>query len=253
MFDYKSTAESGNRPPKAMQYDRRYFEDNIKGYMTLNVEGRESLELKIDAEQVAIGSKIYSQQFNSRNLTVEFGILGESIEDMQKKYNELKLLLYKTEDVPISFDDEPGLFFYGRLSSIEKPDYLTGEFALGSFSIYCQNPMKFSSEKQTGSRITVQSPVETTPERIEVRLLRGTSLNIRNKNTGEAIKINGAAIYTGDLVVFDFDDGTIFVNGKDMTDIADRDSAFEYFYVHRGDILECDNGIMTIYVREVYL
>lgn len=124
---------------------------------------------------------------------------------------------------------------------------------MGTYEIYCQNPLKYSKLKQSGNQITVNSPIETTPEKIEVVLTRESSIKIQNKTTGKSIKITGASIYSGDKLLFDFDQGMLFVDGVDKTSILDLDSDFENFYIHRGDVLECDNGKMVIYCREVYL
>ena len=107
--------------------------------------------------------------------------------------------------------------------------------------------------KEFSTTVTIDSPVETTPRKIEVKMTGNTSLQIENKNTAKKIKITGASIYIGNIVLFEFDQGKVFVNGVDRTAILDLASDFENFYIHRGDILTCNNGIMTIQASEVYL
>lgn len=253
MIDYRSTVESMELPPKAMRYADRYLENQIQGYLTLDVYGRESLELEIQSEDVHVGSIIATQKIKSRYLSIEYGILCDDFEDGQKKINKLKQFLYREEDVPITFKDELMIYFYGRLSKIEQAEFLSKEFVTGKIEIFCQDPLKYSRLKKSNNEITINSPVETTPRSIEVKMTGSTSLKINNITTGKLIKITGAAIYSGNIVIFDFDKGKVFVNGVDRTAILDLESDFENFYIHRGDKLSCDNGEMTIYGSEVYL
>lgn len=236
-----------------MLYAGTYLENQVQGYLTLDVYGRESLELVIQSENVRVGSIIATQQIQSRYLVIEYGILCEGFEDGQKKFNNLKQYLYREDDVPITFKDEDMIYFYGRLSKIEQPEFLTKDFATGKIEIFCQDPLKYSQTKESGSNITIDSPVETTPREIRVKMTGSSSLQIKNTNTGSLIKITGAAIYSGNTVTFDFDKGKVYVNGVDRTAILDLESDFENFYIHRGDILSCDNGTMTVYGSEVYL
>ncbi|WP_321389045.1 distal tail protein Dit [uncultured Enterococcus sp.] len=253
MFDFRSTIESMELPPKAMRYADCYLENYIQGYLTLDVYGREALELSIQSEEVYVGSIIATQQIKSRSLIIEYGILTEGFEDGQKKFNKLKQYLFRVNDVPISFKDEDTIIFYGRLSNITQPEYHTRDFATGKIEIFCQDPLKYSRLKESGNEITINSPVETTPRKIEVKMIGSSSLQIKNTTTGKLIKITGASIYSGNTVTFDFDKGKVFVNDVDRTAILDLESDFENFFIHRGDKLTCSNGTMKIYGSEVYL
>lgn len=253
MIDYQSVIESMELPPKAMMYNGKYLENQVKGFLTLDVTGRESIELDIQTEEVRVGSIVATQKIKSRNLVVKYGLSSEGFEDAQKKFNNLKKILYIESDVRITFKDENMIYYYGRLSKMEEPDYLTKEFAVGKIGIFCQDPLKYSDLKESGNQITINSPIETTPREIRVVMVGSSSLQIKNITTGKMIKITGAAIYSGNTVVFDFDKGKVFVNNIDRTAILDLESDFENFYIHRGDVLSCDNGKMTVYGSEVYL
>lgn len=236
-----------------MLYAGIYLENQVEGYLTLDVYGRENLDIEIGSEEVRIGSIIATQKIKSRYLTIEYGILCDDFEDGQKKFNNLKQFLYREDDVPITFKDEDMIYFYGRLSKIEQPEFHTRQFATGKLEIFCQDPLKYSQSKESGSNITIDSPVETTPREIKVRMTGSSSLQIKNITTGKLIKITGASIYSGNTISFDFDKGKVYVDNVDRTAILDLESDFENFYIHRGDSLSCDNGIMTVYGSEVYL
>lgn len=240
-------------PEKAMSYEGKYLENQIPGYLTLDVVGRESLDTELQTDEIHVGSIISNQKLKSRTLAVEYGLMFENYEDSQFKFNKIKQFLFRKEDVPIVFNDENGILFYGRLSSMEQPTYHTNEFATGKIEIFCQNPLKRSRIKELSNVITMDSPIETTPQKIVVKLATNSSIKITNKRSGAKIKVTNAAIYSDNLVEFDFEQGKVFVNGVDRTAILDLDSDFENFYIHRGDELICSNGVMTIYANEVYL
>ncbi|MDK4343880.1 distal tail protein Dit [Enterococcus faecium] len=238
----------------AFSYDGIKLEDKFDFYRTIKVNGRSSATIEFETDQVQIGSKIATQKLLANTIEIEFLIYYESIEDVQKQQRNLKQFLYREEDVPIIFDDDPQTIYYGRLSKFEEDGSRSYKnYYMGTYEIYCQNPLKYSKVKQSGNQITVNSAIETTPEKIEVVLSRGSSIKIQNKTTGKSIKITGASIYSGNILLFDFDQGILFVNGVDKTSILDLESDFENFYIHRGDVLECDNGKMVVYCREVYL
>lgn len=254
MLDFKYLVDHLLLQPRAMSYDNKYIEYSIPGYLTLDVMGRESLDVDIQADNIKVGSIVGQQTVGSRVLTISYGIISDGYADSQKKFNKLKVLLYKEEDVPIVFDDEPSVYYYGRIQKITTPEYLEENFVTGSFDIYCPDPRKYSKTKENSLIITTDSPVPTTPEKIILTMTTNSSVKITNQNTGKAVAITGAAIYTGNKVEFDFDKGKIWVNGADKTEILDLASDFENFYIRRGDKLVCSGGKdVKVYVREVYL
>lgn len=247
-----SNEDFGNLPTSAMMYNGKYFENVIEGYQTLTVTGREMISLEMDSDSIKVGALISMQRIQPRLLTVQYKLEDKDPEELQNKFRQLMILLYQEEDVEISFKDEPGIKYYGRYSETDEVPGDTNSI-FSSFSIYCQDPRKYSKTKQSGEKITMHSPVETPPEKIVVKLARSQSIKITNQNTKAVIRITGAAIYANDVLTFDMDKGILLVNGKDMTSILDLESDFENFYIRRGDQLTCDNGQMTIYAREVYL
>lgn len=240
--------------PCAFSYDGKKLEDLFGFYRTIKVSGRGSTDVQLSSDQVKSGVIISTQKLSANTLKVEYLIYYSSIDEVQSQQRSLKQFLYRENDVPIIFDDDPQIIQYGRMSKFEEDASRSYKGCyIGTFEIYCQDPLKYSRTKQSGNKITANSPIETTPEKIEVKLSSSTSIQITNKTTGAILRITGAAIYAGDTIIFDFDKGAVLVNGIDRTAIVDLESDFENFYLHRGDILECNNGIMTIFIREVYL
>lgn len=248
----ESSEDYEHLPTSAMMYDGQYIENIIEGYQTLTVTGREMVSLDISSDAVRVGTKISEQRIQPRTITVQYKLEDSDAEEFQKKYKRLMMLLYKEDDAEITFNDDPQIVYFGRYA---ESDDVSGESnsVISSFTVYCQDPRKYSKVQEMESKITLNSPVQTPPERIVVKLARATSIKITNNSTGAVIKITGAAIYANDVLTFDMDQGILLVNGKDMTHILDLDSDFENFFIYRGDTLSCNNGSMTVYAREVYL
>lgn len=240
--------------PCAFSYDGAKLENQFRFYRTLSVKGRGVTNVQFETDQVKTGTKIATQKLSGNTLQIEYLMYYASQEDVQNQQRKMKQFLFREADVPIVFDDDPQIIQYGRLSKFDEDDgSVYRDCFKGRFEIYCQDPLKYSMPKQSENTITVASPVETTPSKIIVKLVRDSSVRITNINTGKVIRITSAAIYANNVLTFDFNQGIVLVNGKDMTSVLDLESDFENFYVHRGDQLKCDNGTMTIYTQEVYL
>lgn len=257
MYEFQDTVErpiedEGYLPTSAMSYNGQYLERLVEGYRTLNVTGREMISLNIASDAVRVGTKISEQRVQPRILTIQYILEDKDPEELQNKFKKLMMLLYQEDDVEITFNDDPQVFYYGRYSEADEVPGDTNSI-VSSFTVYCQDPRKYSKTKTMGDIITVDSPLPTTPERIEVVMTQDSSLSITNTNTGIGIGITGAAIYRGNTVIFDFDDGTVYVNDTDSTSIVDLNSGFENFIIRRGDTLTCVGGTMTVYAREVRL
>lgn len=130
-------------PPYAMQFDGFFFENEIDGYRTLTINGRETLESEITAiERISDGALYRSKRNISRTLTVGFMIAADSITDLRNQINRLDCYL-NHEQVKVVFSDEPDKFYIGTKStaSYDLSGYQT---AVGTIEIYCADPHKYS-------------------------------------------------------------------------------------------------------------
>lgn len=240
--------------PYAFSYNDIKLEDKFINYRTLEIKGRGSTSIIFEEDQVDVGTKISNQKIPPNTLEVSYIYYFDSKVDIAEQQRLLKQFLYTEIDVPIVFGDEPNFTYYGRLSKFDGDDVkIYANCYVGKYEIYCQNPFKYSMTKESGSTIWINSPTKTTPEKIEIHLLRDKNIQVKNKNTGSVMRITDGQIKAGDELLFLFDEGILLVNGINQTSDIDLESDFENFYVHQGDILECDNGTMTIFCREVHL
>lgn len=239
--------------PCAFTYDGTKLEDKFDYYRTLTVEGRDTTSLTFETSQVNVGTKISEQKITDNTLKVNYIMRYEDIEEVIKLKRDLKNFLYRSEDVELIFDDDPQMSYRGRLSKFNDDTASYVDHFTGSFEIYCSDPLKYSREIMTDGHITINSPIETTPSKIVVKLTQSSSLKITNNNSDKVIKITNTAIYSGNVVTFDFEEGIVLVNGKDKTAILDLESDFENFFVKRGDIISCNSGKISVYCKEVSL
>lgn len=143
-IDVNEASESVVLPSEALKINGKYIEDQIAGYRTLNVSGREALSPDVVTYTTGIrdGSKIKSKRYPERIITVTYQLIAESNEAFREAYNKLAQIL-NVEDAELIFDDEPDKFFVGTpciIGSI-KPGYNS---VVGEFEILCADPFKYS-------------------------------------------------------------------------------------------------------------
>ncbi len=251
MYSFKDTlinrrASKKFLPTPALMYDGMYLEDLVEGYQTLTVEGREMLSVSLEQQSVNVGSIITNQTLPSRELKITYKLEDKNPEKFQFKYKELLNYLYRKEDVEIRFHDELDYYYYGRYSTADSVPPESNS-VISSFSIYCADPLKYTREVISDGYIgnPIQFPV--TPKKIEAVLSANNSIKITNGN--QTISISDAAIKTGDLVVFDFVNEQVTVNGENWTSVIDLESDFENFYLSQGQKITSNNGSLKVFYR----
>lgn len=142
--DVNEASEGYVLPSEALKINGVYIEDQISGYRTLSVSGREALAPDIETQTVGIrdGSIIKGKQFPERIIVVRYQIIAESNEAFREAYNKLGGILNVT-DAELIFNDEQDKFFIGTPCAIESVE--PGRNAVvGEFEILCTDPFKYS-------------------------------------------------------------------------------------------------------------
>ena len=147
MYDFRdvdATATSASRPSEAMQINGTYIEDEITGYRTLYVKGRESLSP--DFETAEINSKdgltVKNKRFPERTITVGYQLIADSAESFREAYTKLGGIL-NVDDAQLIFEDEQDKYFTGTPSKMDDvPEGLNAITA--EFEITCFDPFKYS-------------------------------------------------------------------------------------------------------------
>lgn len=143
-IDVNQASESVILPSEALKINGEYIENQISGYRTLHVSGREALapELTTYTTGVRDGSVMKNKRFPARTITVTYQIVAESSEEYRKAYNKLAAIL-NVEEAELIFNDEQDKYFVGTPSAIGTPE--PGRNAvIGEFEILCIDPFKYS-------------------------------------------------------------------------------------------------------------
>ena len=143
-IDVNEYQRGKNLPSEAMSINGKYIENEIEGYRTLQVEGRELLETEVSDFQVGFqsGSKYQDKRDPVRVITVHYSLTADSPASFREKFNKLTSLLDQ-EQAKLIFNDEPDKYFIGTKSDVDSVD--PGLLSVkSSFSFYCAVPYKYS-------------------------------------------------------------------------------------------------------------
>lgn len=138
---------------KSMMFNGVYFEDEIEGYTTIGVSGRERAE--IETTSLSVGNRdgaiFRNNKYKSRTLTISFILEGAELDfnadetELIERMNKLNALLDVEDEVQIIFRDEPDKFYMGIPTGSAS---IARELGIikGSFQIFCPDPFKYSIE-----------------------------------------------------------------------------------------------------------
>ena len=142
--DVNEVSEGGVLPSEALKINGEYIENQISGYRTLNVSGREALSPDVVSYNTGIrdGSRIKSKRFPERIITVTYQLITDSPEAFREAYNKLASIL-NVEEAELIFNDERDKYFVGTPCTIGsvKPGLNS---VVGEFEILCVDPFKYS-------------------------------------------------------------------------------------------------------------
>lgn len=150
MYTFIDTVEAPSVIPalgtEAVNINGVWLEELIPEYKTLNVTGREALEVEISDQEIAgrDGSVYRTSNIRPRTLEITYRMKCSDALSFRAAYNTL--LAYLTnKELTLIFNDEPEYKWKGRLISIGQP--VPGETIVrGSFAVYCLDPYKHAVE-----------------------------------------------------------------------------------------------------------
>lgn len=148
-------------PKEAMSYNGVYLENEIRGYQTLHVSGRELLaseawEERIDGQD---GSRLFGKTYPPRIITVTYQLIADNATAFREAYNQMNRYL-SGKEVEVLFADEPDKYFVGTKMGGEAPEPGSNQ-VIGTFEIYCADPFKYSKvRKQVKASVNNQGILE---------------------------------------------------------------------------------------------
>ena len=152
MYAFVNTVNSGivgtNLPTEAMSYNGVYLENEIDGYRTLSVTGRELMESEVTDQEVdgMDGSYYRYKTTPARTITVKYQLRARGSREYREAYNKMNKLL-SGEQVKVIFNDESDKYFIGTKTSNTQVDGGSNN-VIGEIEIYCSDPRKYSTTEK---------------------------------------------------------------------------------------------------------
>lgn len=223
-IDVNQTSEGYILPSEALKLNGEYIENQINGYRTLNVTGREALSPEIETQETGIrdGARMKSRRFPSRRIIVRYQLIADNAEDFRVAYNKLGGILAVT-DAQMIFNDEPDKFFIGTPAAIGEVEPGLNS-VVGEIEFLCIDPFKYSLAWH-----------EATAQDVSMKADDGTTY------TGKGFVID----YKGTYKAFPMLESHFFsqkedgVNETTLTD--DGDCGFVAFFNEEGKIIQFGN------------
>lgn len=149
MAIYKTEAPAGSvdLPAEALSINGTYIENEIDGYRTLTVSGRETMAQEVKEAEVGKhdGAIFRYRRYPTRDIVVTYQILVDSDTAYREALIKLNSML-NFEEGQLIFNDEPDNYFIGTPTEVETPEpglnTVTGEFTL-----HCEDPFKYSVDE----------------------------------------------------------------------------------------------------------
>ncbi len=147
MYNFIDTNEvSGGAtlPTEALKFNGEYIENQIKGYRTLAVRGREALSSELDYYEMTArdGAVNKSKRYPPRTIIVKYQLITKSPSEYREAFNQLGHIL-SASDAMLIFNDEPDKFFVGTVTEIGELEEGRNS-VIGEFEIFCSDPFKYS-------------------------------------------------------------------------------------------------------------
>lgn len=152
MYAFVDTVNSGivgtNLPTEAMSYNGVYLENEIDGYRTLSVTGRELMESEVTDQEIdgMDGSYYRYKTTPARTITVKYQLRARGSREFRDAFNKMNKLL-SSEQVKVIFNDESDKYFIGTKTSNTQVDGGSNN-VIGEIEIYCTDPRKYSTTEK---------------------------------------------------------------------------------------------------------
>lgn len=164
-YEFVDTTEASpslKTPTEAVHFNGACLDEEIEGFRTLSVQGREIAErdVKTQDENSGMGEVFIRASYKPRTITVYYQIIASSATQFRESYNQLNTLL-KPEQAKLIFGDEPDKYFIATKESNDEVDAGLNSVT-GKIEFLCADPCKYStatkSFKVTQSQSYVGNP-----------------------------------------------------------------------------------------------
>lgn len=143
-IDTNEVSDGALLPSEALKINGEYIENQIDGYRTLHVAGREALSPEIATIETGIrdGSILQNKRYPARTIIVTYQLIAATNEAFREAYNKLGKIL-DVENAELIFNDENDKYFKGTPLAIGEVEPGRNSVT-GEFEILCTDPFKYS-------------------------------------------------------------------------------------------------------------
>lgn len=142
-IDTKDNFIQNSLPSEALRINGVWIEEQIAGYRTLSVKGRESLSVDLTTfdDGRSNGVRFVRKRYPSREITVRYQLIASSSEEFRESYNKLISLLDEANQ-ELVFNDEKDYFFTGTMSEMGSVPEGTNA-VISTITFTCTDPFKY--------------------------------------------------------------------------------------------------------------
>lgn len=165
MYSFVDTTESEGTsylPSEALSINGQYIENEIAGYRTLYVLGRELHETEIYEQEIgrSDGALYQGNRRPARTLTVGFQLLCSDASQFRSRFNQLSEIL-NVEEATLIFADETDKYWIGTPGGVG--DVPAGSNSITSeFEIHCSDPRKYATTLKEVTASIVSGTMQAT-------------------------------------------------------------------------------------------
>lgn len=148
MYEFVDTIErpldNNLLPAEAVKFNGVWLDQEVAGFRTLHVRGRELMECEIADEQMGSlnGTQYQYKRYPARTITVTYQLMAKTDAAFREAYNKLNLLL-AAEQAELLFNDETDKYFIATKASNSEVSPGTN-CVTGEIYFYCTDPLKYS-------------------------------------------------------------------------------------------------------------
>lgn len=247
MYDYTdlSGVPTNSISSTAWRYGDAVLDDNSQ-FTTLTVEGLEGYQADVKTAKIdgADGALFLRRELPPREIRIQIKLSNN--DDVKLAYDQLKKEIITKTPIWHSFAHYPGEEVFGIVKEITEEDPAATKEVVAGVYISCYDPYIYSSLKTATDGQIVGDYDEYRVEEIQATVsAQADSFTITNSTKNHEININ-YVVKVGDIVTYDFNEGTIKVNNTNVTGWIDfATSYFHDFDASNGTSITTTNGTIS--------
>lgn len=197
--------------PEALTFGGVNIDEELAGYRTLNVSGRENFTRSVNtANSTADGELFISSKIDTAELTIKYQLNADTIDEFNRRYTQLKYWL-QGEEKPFYFADENEFVRYGTVTSLNN-DTVGDINTTGTITIKMTNPFRHGQLKTvsgTGT-LVLNDPQMKYQQKIDKVYFNITTQTNTLTLTIDNYRLSVSGSFTvGSLITIDFNSLTI--------------------------------------------